>query len=94
MKEAVIFDGRNIYDKQELQENGFSYTCIGKQKLIRKVLILANNDIGLYSFRLEIIERLQSEGIKNYLSLVNGKRITDFEVKGYRFLQPRQVEEE
>lgn len=30
MKEAVIFDGRNIYDKQELQENGFSYTCIGK----------------------------------------------------------------
>lgn len=26
--------------------------------LIWKVLILANNDIGLYSFRLEIIEHL------------------------------------
>lgn len=30
MKEAVIFDGRNIYDKQELQQIGFGYTCIGK----------------------------------------------------------------
>jgi len=30
MKEAVIFDGRNIYDKQELQDIGFSYICIGK----------------------------------------------------------------
>lgn len=30
MKEAVVFDGRNIYEKKELQELGFVYSCIGK----------------------------------------------------------------
>lgn len=30
MKQAVVIDGRNIYDKKELQEQGFSYLCIGK----------------------------------------------------------------
>jgi UDPglucose 6-dehydrogenase len=28
MKEPVMFDGRNIYDKQEVVENGFTYYCI------------------------------------------------------------------
>lgn len=55
--------------------------------LIRKVLILANNDIGLYNFRLEIIERLLSKGIKVYLSLPNGKRIADLKAKGCCFLE-------
>ena len=31
MREKVIFDGRNIYDADEVQEHGFSYYCIGKQ---------------------------------------------------------------
>ena len=30
MKQAVVIDGRNIYDKKELQEQGFEYLCIGK----------------------------------------------------------------
>ena len=30
MNRAVIFDGRNIYDKQELDELGIAYHCIGK----------------------------------------------------------------
>ncbi len=29
MKEYVIFDGRNIYDPEEMEENGFKYYCIG-----------------------------------------------------------------
>jgi len=33
MREKVIFDGRNIYDVDELQEHGFSYYCIGKQSV-------------------------------------------------------------
>jgi UDPglucose 6-dehydrogenase len=31
MHEKVIFDGRNIYDAEELQEYGFTYYSIGKQ---------------------------------------------------------------
>ncbi len=30
MKHAVVIDGRNIYDPDELQEFGFEYHCIGK----------------------------------------------------------------
>lgn len=31
MRERVIFDGRNIYDSEELKEQGFFYYSIGKQ---------------------------------------------------------------
>ena len=31
MLEKVIFDGRNIYDAEELREHGFSYYSIGRQ---------------------------------------------------------------
>ncbi|MCK5067235.1 MAG: UDP-glucose/GDP-mannose dehydrogenase family protein [Bacteroidales bacterium] len=31
MREKVIFDGRNIYDSEELMEHGFAYYSIGKQ---------------------------------------------------------------
>lgn len=30
MRQAVVIDGRNIYDKNELQEQGLIYHCIGK----------------------------------------------------------------
>lgn len=30
MTNPVIFDGRNIYEKKEIEEQGFSYFCIGK----------------------------------------------------------------
>lgn len=31
MREKVIFDGRNIYDPQEVEENGFAYYGIGRK---------------------------------------------------------------
>ena len=31
MKETVIFDGRNIYDPAEVEENGFVYYGIGRK---------------------------------------------------------------
>ena len=30
MNEPVVFDGRNIFDSDDVQENGFIYHCIGK----------------------------------------------------------------
>jgi UDPglucose 6-dehydrogenase len=31
MKQKIIFDGRNIYDPDELKELGFKYFCIGRK---------------------------------------------------------------
>ena len=31
MKRPVIFDGRNIYDRKELEKKGFVYFCIGQK---------------------------------------------------------------
>ena len=30
MNKPILIDGRNIYDKHEVEEAGFSYMCIGK----------------------------------------------------------------
>ncbi len=30
MKQPLVIDGRNIFDSEELEENGFEYHCIGK----------------------------------------------------------------
>ena len=29
MEKPVVLDGRNIYDKKEMEEQGFTYHCIG-----------------------------------------------------------------
>lgn len=42
-----------------------------------RVLILANNDIGLYNFRRELIEALLWKGYDVHISSPNGKRIDD-----------------
>ncbi len=33
MKNKLIFDGRNIYDSEEMEEEGFTYYCIGRKKV-------------------------------------------------------------
>ena len=30
MKSPVVFDGRNIYDIHEMEDNGFTYYSIGR----------------------------------------------------------------
>lgn len=47
-----------------------------------KVLILANNDVGLYNFRKELIQRLIQENIQVHIALPNGERIPDLEKIG------------
>jgi UDPglucose 6-dehydrogenase len=33
MKNKLIFDGRNIYDPDEMEEEGFTYYCIGRKRV-------------------------------------------------------------
>ncbi|MEA1896374.1 MAG: UDP-glucose/GDP-mannose dehydrogenase family protein, partial [Bacteroidota bacterium] len=34
LRKAVIFDGRNIYDSEEMEEHGFDYFAIGRNQLM------------------------------------------------------------
>ena len=39
MKENVIFDGRNLYDLQRMQDHGFYYSSIGRSTITNDKLI-------------------------------------------------------
>lgn len=51
-----------------------------------KVLILANNDIGLYNFRKELIEELIAQKNRVYLSLPDGPKIQALVTMGAEFI--------
>ena len=50
-----------------------------------RILILANNDVGLYKFRRELIEALVKEN-EVYINLPEGKYIRDLVSLGCRFI--------
>ncbi len=53
---------------------------------MKKVLILANSDIGLYKFRKELVERLLNE-YKVFISLPNGSFVKSFIEMGCSFIE-------
>lgn len=52
-----------------------------------KVLIFANNDIGLYKFRKELLERLILEGHDVYVSLPNGEFVPNIQSLGCKYIE-------
>lgn len=54
---------------------------------MKKILILANNDVGLYNFRKELIQELVDKEFKVYAALPDGKRIKDLEKLGCTFIE-------
>ena len=36
LREAVIFDGRNLFDPRDIEEKGFNYISIGRQPIVKK----------------------------------------------------------
>lgn len=54
---------------------------------MKKILLLANNDIGLYNFRKELLERLLAEKYEVYISLPMGERVKDMEEMGCRYIE-------
>lgn len=61
---------------------GLSWEC----SLMKKILILANNDVGLYKFRKELIRELVKD-YKVYISLPNGNLIPELEKLGCEFIE-------
>jgi galacturonosyltransferase len=53
---------------------------------MKKILILANNDVGLYKFRKELIQELINQGNKVYISLPYGKLVQPLIDKGCIFI--------
>ncbi|MEH7180552.1 glycosyltransferase family 4 protein [Neobacillus vireti] len=52
-----------------------------------KILILANNDVGLYKFRKELIQKLISQGNEVYISLPEGEFIKHLVEMGCKFVE-------
>ena len=54
-----------------------------------KLLILINNDQGLYSFRRELLERILQDGHTLYVSFPDGSRRKEIEAMGCRYLETK-----
>lgn len=52
---------------------------------MKKILILANHDVGLYNFRMELIERLIREGFEVHFSVPDGSKVSLIEAVGAVF---------
>ena len=53
-----------------------------------KILILVNHDIGIYNFRLELVEKLIVAGYDVYVSSPYGERIDDLVKIGCKYKKP------
>ena len=52
-----------------------------------KILILANNDVGLYKFRKELIESFINQNHEVYISLPKGEYVTSLEMMGCQYIR-------
>lgn len=50
------------------------------------ILVIANNDIGLYKFRKELLQKLIDDGNEVYISLPNGNLVQPMVDKGCKFI--------
>ena len=54
---------------------------------LMKILVLANKDTGLYSFRFELLRKMKELNYEVYISCPNGERIKEFEKIGCKFIE-------
>lgn len=54
---------------------------------MKKILILANNDVGLYNFRCELIQKLLDDGNEVVISLPNGDKVKNLVELGSRYIE-------
>lgn len=56
---------------------------------MKKVLILANNDVGLYNFRKELIGELIKQEYEVFISLPHGKKVDELQKLGCSFIETK-----
>ena len=54
---------------------------------MKKILIFANLDMGLYNFRKELLETLLQKGYEVYISLPMGPRVKDMQEMGCHYIE-------
>lgn len=54
---------------------------------MKKVLVLANFDVGLYKFRKELLQELMNQGAKVYISLPYGTLVEPLKEMGCKFVE-------
>ncbi len=57
-----------------------------QEKSNKRILVLANNDVGLYRFRKDLLTALLSAGHEVYISLPDGDFVTELVQLGCRFI--------
>lgn len=53
----------------------------------KRIAVIANNDVGLYNFRKELLERLLKEGYEVYILLPSGDKIPGLQTMGCIFYE-------
>lgn len=56
---------------------------------MKRVLILANNDVGLYNFRKELIRELLKQKHEVFISLPHGSKVNKLEKLGCKFIETK-----
>ncbi|CRH84132.1 Putative colanic biosynthesis UDP-glucose lipid carrier transferase [Chlamydia trachomatis] len=83
--------GNNCYDLEMSKYEGLNYQIISLNESIRKteretlkkkILFLVNHDVVIYNFRLELVEKLLTEGYEVHISSPYGERIDDLKKLG------------
>ncbi len=58
-----------------------------QKKSNKRLLVLANNDVGLYRFRKDLLAELSKLGYEVYISLPNGQFIPELEELGFHYME-------
>lgn len=83
--------GNNCYDLKISRYDGLNYQVVmlgesikrtESDSLKKKILFLVNHDVVIYNFRLELVEKLLSEGYEVHISSPYGERIDDLKELG------------
>lgn len=78
----------SVYDGIDYQVKDFKESiegAEGRNKESKAILIFVNHDVVIYNFRLELVERLLSEGYEVHISSPYGERIDDLVAIGAKY---------